>query len=440
MTARRSGAFRLEVVLITLAGFIVALHAAGWVVAASEVWEQVRWHVPRAQSALVLALALLMLRAAAVPRRARRRIATAVLLAAAVSFVFLPFPQYFEGHGLMPDGLQRATSRATFEERFDVAGGSVNFHSHLGDVVIVGLDTWFGRTDLSAGRAYSTLSRLAGWLFLLELAVAGIWHRWSRRVCRYIALALAFPLTLLYFGYWELGYLSVAGGVVPLLAPAVRRSRDARDAGTLAAGFLQGLHTACHGFGILGIAGGTLAATCVAGDTRRRVVRALTFASAALAMYLGWIFLYVTVLNRSIHWARGLGSRPLLAALIFDRRVAYPLLSSEGFGEFGLFSALAGVPLLALAFTSVRRTALVPTILFGLPGLLFLFRWWPVTAPFNLDLLLSVFPGVFAASWYVAHTPRHAARGLAVLAGLHVLVWTTVGNGLFARVWVEGLR
>jgi len=76
-------------------------------------------------------------------------------------------------------------------------------------------------------------------------------------VCRYVAVAIASPLALLYFGYYELGYLSLSGAVVPLLA--IRRGSDFRVTGsTLSAGLFQGFHTALHGFGLLGLGGGVL--------------------------------------------------------------------------------------------------------------------------------------------------------------------------------------
>jgi hypothetical protein len=48
--------------------------------------------------------------------------------------------------------------------------------------------------------------------------------------------------------------------------------------------------------------------------------------------------------------------------------------------------------------------------------------------------MLSVFPGLFAACWVVASSRRSSLGALLVLMGLHVLLWTTVGNAVFARV------
>jgi hypothetical protein len=357
-----------------------------------------------------------------------------VLTVAAVAFVIVPLPRQFEGEGLMPGGADTASSREAFETRFRVSYGDVNFHSHLGDVAMTTLDSVFGRSETSPASAYDALSRLAGLLFLIELAIVAAWHRWSRRSCRYVALAMATPVCLLFFGYWDLGYLSIAVGVFPLLALAGSRMRVRSDVATLVAGFLQGLHTALHGFGLLGMAGGALAALAWRGDPVGRVVRAVTFTAAAVSFYLGWIFFYVTFGRLSLIYERQIGYRPLVESMVFDHRLAHPLFSQFGLGEFGLFGALAGVPLLALAMLSSRRKALAPAILFALPGLVFLVRWWPISAPFNLDLLLSVFPGVFAAIWMLASTRRKAVLGLLVIILLHVLVWTTVGNGVFGRV------
>jgi hypothetical protein len=420
--------------VVGVAGAMLTLHAIGWVATATVFWEQATLHVPRIQSAIVIGLGLLVMRAAAAPRRHRRLVVLSVLVCTAVAFVAVPLPKQFAGEGLMPGGNDTGSSRAQFENRFRVERGDVLFHSHLGDIAMSTLDVAFGRSETSPARAYDALSRLAGLLFLLELGIAAAWHRWSRQSCRYVGLAIATPLCLLYFGYWDLGYLSMAVGVVPLLALARRGMPLNAHAAALIGGGLQGLHAALHGFGLLGLAGGALAALSRPGDALRRCVRGFSFTSAGVALYLGWIFFYVTLGRLSVEWERQLGYRPFFESMVFDNKIANPLLSQVGFGEFGLFSALSGVPLLALALLWTRRATLVPTILFALPGLVFLVRWWPPSAPFNLDLMLSVFPGIFVACWALASSHRAALRGLLVLAGMHVLLWTTVGNGIFSRI------
>ena len=165
----------------------------------------------------------------------------------------------------------------------------MNFHSHLGDLLMVNLDRAFGSSGESPGLAYATLSRVGGLLFLIELFLVTAWHRWSRRVCRYAGLAIASPVCLLFFGYWELGYLAMSAGVVPLLVLGFSRRSNQASAATLLAGFVQGLHTALHGFGILGLAGAILASLSGPGEVIRKLLRGATLASAGVAMYLGWI-------------------------------------------------------------------------------------------------------------------------------------------------------
>jgi hypothetical protein len=426
--------------LIGITSAMLIFHAGGWLTAASILWqEQVTLHVPRIQSGIFIGLALMVLRAASAPRRRRRLVVLCVLVVAAVSFVAVPLPKQFNppaapGEALMPTGSDAGRSRGQFDDRFRVDRGDVHFHTHLGDVVVTALDGAFGRSETSPARAYDALSNLAGLLFLLDRGSAAAWHTWSRQSCRYVGLALATPLCLLFFGVWDLGYLSMAVGVVPLLVLARSRMPVRAQSAALVAGVLQGLHAALHGFGLLGLAGGAMAALSRPGDMLRRGVRATTFISAAVALYLGWIFFYVTLGRLSLVWERQLGYRPFFESIVFENKLATPLFSLAGFGEFGLFSALSGVPLLALALLSSRRAALVPAMLFALPGLFFVLRWWPTSAPFNLDLLLSIFPGVFAACWVVASSRRTSTSAILLLSGLHVLLWTTVGNGIFARM------
>ncbi len=430
----------LKGIVLALASALFLVHGAGWAATVVYLWDHAALYVPRVQSALVLAFALVALRSTAAPRRTRRWVLLLILMATAVAFVAAPFPQRFNERGVMPGGATAAESRGEFDTRFAVSRGHVQFHSHLGDVAMDALDRAFGRSDASPSMAYATLSRLAGLLFLLELGLAAAWHRWSRRSCRFAGLALATPVSLLYFGYWELGYLAVAAGVVPILAFATRRTTAEADAATLVAGSLQGLHTALYGFGLFGLAGGTLAALTGKGSALRRFVRASTFASAGVAFYLGWIFLYVALAGLTVDWARQVGYRPLLDVIVFDHRYAQPLMSLAGLSEFGMWSILAGVPVLGLAALMSARTVVIPALLFGLPAMAFLIRWWPVSAPFNLDLLLSVFPGVLAACWVLASTHRKSLSALVLLALTHVALWTTLGGGLFERVWEETSR
>jgi len=422
---------------------VLAIHVVGWAVAARALVYDASPHVPRAPSILALGLGVLTVRlVTSRPRRMRRLAIPVVLAAAVVAFVTVPLPPLrFENSGYMADAADNIADRAKFERRFPIAiGPTTSFHSYLGDLVMARLDRAYTGTGNSTARAYATLSRLAGVLFAIELLIVAAVHRYSRRVCRYVALALASPLALLYFGYYELGYLSMSAAVVPLLA--IRRGSDTRTMGaTLTAGLFQGLHTALHGFGLLGLAGGVLSLAVGRGSFSRQTVRTVAFASAGVAMYLGWVFIYVVGLHISIvveNTVQGFGFRQLLSEMVIDKRIAYPVLSVAGLTEIGLISLIAGVPLLVLAAARTHRSNLVEAAAYALPGLAFLVWWWPPGAPVNLDLLMAAFPGLFAACWLLASSQRRAVSALVLMGCLHVLFWTNIGSTLLHRVWITG--
>ena len=264
----------------------------GWILVAAKLALASTLYVPPIQAAIGLGFSLLVVRVSGARRRVRRTVTVSVLIVMAVAFWSVPLPPRFVDNTLMADGIERVESRERFERRFPLANLQVNFHSHLGDVAIISLDRFFGASETSQRAAYNALSHLAGLLFLAELSMVGMLYRWSRRACRYVGLAIGTPMASLYFGYWEVGYLAVAVGVVPLLLFRPNRGGVSTQASTMAAGALQGLHTALHGYGILGMAGGALLALR-AGTFVRGALRSLTFTSMAVALYLGWIFFYV---------------------------------------------------------------------------------------------------------------------------------------------------
>ena len=427
--------------IVASAGIVLALHAAGWTVAAVRLVYDASPHVPRMQSIIAVALGALTVRAAATQRRRTRRLLVAAVLASAfAAFVAVPLPPLrFENSGYMSDAADNIENRAKFERRFPIAvGPTSSFHSYLGDLVMARLDRAYRASGNSTARAYATLSRLAGALFVIELFVVAAVHRYSRRACRFVALAIASPLALLYFGYYELGYLSLSAAVVPLLA--MTRGDETRvTASTLTAGLFQGLHTALHGFGLLGLAGGALSLAVGYGAAARRAVRTLAFASAGVAMYLGWVFIYVVGMGISIvveNTVQGFGFRRLFDEVIIDKRIAYPVFSVSGLAEIGLISLVAGVPLLVLAWITSPRSKLAVSAAYALPGLMFLVFWWPPGAPVNLDLLMAAFPGLFAACWLLASSHERAVRALTLMALLHVLFWTNIGSTLLHRIWI----
>ena len=420
---------------------VATIHVVGWGVAARTILFEASPHVPRIQSIVVLGLGVLTVRAAALRRRRTRQlVVVTVLVMTLAAFLTLPLPPLrFEGSGYMADAADNINDRAKFERRFPIAvGPTTSFHSYLGDLVMTRLERAYAPSGNSTARAYATLSKLAGTLFLAELFIVAALHRYSRRVCRYVAVAIASPLALLYFGYYELGYLSLSGAVVPLLA--IRRGSDFRVTGsTLSAGLFQGFHTALHGFGLLGLGGGVLSLVAARAPAARRAVRTVAFASAGVAMYLGWVFIYVVGMGISIvveNTVQGFGFRRLFEDVIIDKRIAYPLFSVAGLTEIGLISMLAGVPLLVLAWLKSPRSALIVSAAYALPGLIFLASWWPPGAPLNLDLLMAAFPGLFAACWLLASSHERAVAALVLMVALHALFWTNLGSTLLHRVWI----
>ena len=430
-------------ILVTAIG-VAIIHVVGWGVAARTILFEASPHVPRIQSIVVLGLGVITVRAAALRRRRTRQlVVVAVLVGALAAFLTLPLPPLrFEGSGYMADAADNINDRAKFERRFPIAvGPTTSFHSYLGDLVMTRLERSYaasGTSDNSTARAYATLSKLAGTLFLVELFIVAAVHRYSRRVCRYVAVAIASPLALLYFGYYELGYLAMSGAVVPLLA--IRRGSDIRITGsTLSAGLFQGFHTALHGFGLLGLGGGVLSLVAARAPAAQRAVRTLAFASAGVAMYLGWVFIYVVGMGISIiveNTVQGFGFRRVFEDVIIDKRIAYPLFSVAGLTEIGLISMIAGVPLLILAWIKSPRGALIVSAAYALPGLIFLASWWPPGAPLNLDLLMAAFPGLFAACWLLASSRERAVTALVLMVALHTLFWTNLGSTLLHRVWI----
>ena len=142
----------------------------------------------------------------------------------------------------------------------------IRYEAHLSHAILGRLDLMFGRTEASPSRALRTLMHAATAWFLAMALVTGFVEGWSPVVIRYLALALAAPSALMYFGYLELGHLSLNLAAFPLLLRGIRTGTRHLEAGSA----LTGLGAALHGFGMLSIAGGVLAA---AGARARRATR-----------------------------------------------------------------------------------------------------------------------------------------------------------------------
>lgn len=422
------------------AGLLV--HAVGWAAAADRLFREGTLLLPQIQSAIALALGLVAIRAAAAgSRRTRQTVTGAVLALLLLGFIAAPLPLQVNGRSFMGDGTDFATDRQDFDEHFPYARGELQFKSHLGDLVLVLLDRGFGASGNSSARAYATLSRLGGLLFVVELVVVLAWYRWRPRACRYVGLAIAAPLSLCFFGFFEVGYLALGVAVFPLFELSLKPRVAGHVTARLVAGALQGLHSALHGFGLLGIAGLALASLSGRGALGARLVRTANLVAAAVALYAGWVAVYVVVLHLSVvpdSAVSGFGGRALFDGAVFDKRVVDPLLSYNGLSEVGLASLLAASPLFVLAAFRSPFQSLVRPAAYALPGALFLIWWWPSLGVVpDLDLVLAAFPGVFAALWLVARRSGPCWNGFLMLVGTHLVVWTAIGGAAFARVWIE---
>ena len=421
---------------------VLLFHVAAWTLGLRAIWRQGVPHFPLPPSLAVLALGgIVIVGSKRLRRQARGRLVVAMLALTMVSFVFNPIPPLrFDNHGYMNDGSDNIADRDKFEHRFPIAvSPRTNFHSYLGDLIMSRLDRAYGGEEgHGTAPAYATLSRLAGALFLIELLIVSMWHRFSRRICRYVGLAIASPVALLYSGFYELGYLAICVSSVPLLA--IRRRSDLSViSSTLWGGLIQGLHTALHGFGLIGMAGGALSLLVERGTAQQRTVRAIAYTSAAVAMYLGWVFIFIMGMHISfiVETAlTGFGFRHLFDTVVLDRRYAYPIFSFGGLSEIGLISLVAAVPVFALAWLRAPRASIPSAAAYALPGLLFLVAWWPPGAPLNVDLLFTAFPGLFAACWLLATTRGRALSAWVLLCLLHALFWTNAASDMLPRVWI----
>jgi hypothetical protein len=417
----------------------LAVHVATWIPAVRVLVPSIG--LPLVQSVVLLALAAAMIRASSIPTRRERAARAAVVLAIAfVLMCLLSLPFEHVGQNFMGDGQDFAGHRSKFEENIPLAGGRPALHlkAHLGDALLAVFDRSFGPSPESSGRAYQAVSRVGGLLFVMELAIVLVVLRASRRACRFASLALAAPVAIGFFGYYELGYLAVSGAAFPLLMIGLR-TRRTRLEGSAAA--LQGLHAALHGFGLLGVAGGLLATAAAARSWWHGLSAIVRFGAAAAASYLGWIVLYRLVCDVSVvsdPASSNVAMRGLTTAFYFDRRLVHPLTSFNALAEIGVTSLAVGVPVLLFAAVRARRTAVVaPALAYSCPGLLFLIAWWPsLGVSHDMDLLLGGFAGMMAAAWMCSRERRQAVAALAVLAFVHVAFWAGVADRSLARIWL----
>ncbi len=419
---------------------VLTIHVLAWAPGLAVTLPQ--WRLPPMQSLMSVACGIVALSIARLLRRRKRITAMLLLLVAFVALtVTFPLSERYRDIGYMGDGLDFVQNPKKYDINIPFAGSQpvLYFTAHLGNLVVAAVYRAMGSTAAAAITAYRTLSAVGAALCALELAAVLLAFRGSRRACRFVALALAAPFTLGYYGYYEVGYMAISAGAVPLLVRGLNR-RASTGPLTDGVGAVQGLHAAFHGIGLLGIAGGAF--TIAISRIEQRWWTLSRYLACATAAYLGWIAFYVLVLHVGVQGdgsSSAIAFRHLTTSFYFDRRLVDPLVSRRAWSEIGAASLATGVPLLVFAAVMMRRSReWITAVAYACPGLLFLVLWWPTLGPRgDLDLLLAVFYGISGAAWLASRSARSAWLGLGVLALAHVAFWAAIFTAAFDRVWIE---
>ena len=367
---------------------------------------------------LLLAGGVLLWAARTLGARARRNVTAAALLlvgAMAVAFPFSPSQVTMGGSS------DHVRSRADFESWF---GGRVRFEKHLSQTMLLQLYLQLDATEAAPERAVVAMSRGATVWFVLAALLIGFLERWSVVVIRYLGLVLLAPATLLYFGWREFGYLSLCVAVFPLLSRGMK-----------AGGALAGLGAALHGAGLVSLVGACLMALGTDGQLRDRVERVVRVVAWGTAAYLGWMLVYVVVLNLRVEPSAETFSswRPWLIDEVRERRVSAAILSATGARDIVMSAWVAGAPLLVAAL-SLRGYAheVRAALWYILPSVLFLILRWPFEGVGGgIDLVFAGFPALYALAWVCAHDPRRTKIAAVLLISAHYAFWRMVLDDQF---------
>jgi hypothetical protein len=355
-----------------------------------------------------------------------------VLVVAGIMTFAFPLSQPIK----MGDSQTYTDTRRLFEDYAAVR--QIRAEAHLSWVILARLDSWYGRNDESPTRALRTLTRGATALFFVAALGVGRFERWSAVVVRYLSLALFAPAALLYFGYQELGYLSLNVAAFPLLARGLRTGGPMIEA----SGMLSGVCAALHGFGLLSLAGAGLATLGRRAAPIDRLRQAVRLGVWGLLAYGGWIVLYTLILRLPLTWghAASIPLRPWLTDDFAEHRVNVALFAAVGARDL-LFSAwVAGVPLIGMTAALWRRhpDEVRSALVYAVPSTVFLVVFWPVQGlSVEMDLVLAAFPALYALAWACAHDSKAAMIAAALLASAHLAFWRVVLGGDFVNPRID---
>jgi len=391
------------------------------------------------QSLITCGLGVLLLIAAGVNSTKWRGVSVTVALIALLAFALvLPFPT---DRFVMGDGSSTAQDRANFEDVVGTHGRVVRFSAHLSYQLLRRFDIALGSTSDSPAEAYRMLSWLTGALVAVSLWALAATDRWNPRSVRYVALAVMAPATLLYFGYLEVGYLTLSAAAFPFISRDLVTRGDV-GAGLLVGGILFGIGAAMHGVGYLGIAALFVAIMSFDIPIQRRVVLAMTASGIAMAAALVWLWYYLSVLGLDVvpgHASLGTAGffmRPLWQAREAETRILYPLLSVITARDLLVSGLIAGLPLLIVTLLIRRQSPREArlALAFAIPCTLAFVLFWPVQGiGIEVDMIVALFPAVFALLWVSSTSVRASAASAALLVLGHAAFWWVVLDDRFVN-------
>jgi hypothetical protein len=373
------------------------------------------------QSLLLFAVGLMLLWGAGAVMHSRRRLfgVAALLTVGGVAYLF-PLDQPLR----MGDSETYVESRELFEVYSGVR--QIRFEAHLSHAILGRLDAALGSTADAPRQALGWLMRGATAWFVLSALAIGVIERWSTVVLRYLALALLMPSTLLFFGYRELGHLSLNVAVFPLVARGLQTGSRRLELGSV----LTGLGAALHGFALLSLAGAGLAACAVRARAIDRIRLGLRITAWGAAAYVGWVAIYLLVFNLPLvpGHAESIPLRPWLVDQVSDR-LNVAILSISGSRDIFFSAWVAGVPLVVVTATLWRekREETRAALLYTVPSVIFLVMFWPIQGlGVEMDLVFAAFPAVYALAWVCAHDARRTAIAAFLLISAHMAFWRIV--------------
>ena len=368
---------------------------------------------------LFLAGGMLLWAARAPDVRRRRAVTVAVLLLIGVIAMVFPLTPPLVTMG---DSAQIAGSRRMFEEWVGFYG--IRYEAHLSNAILGQIYRLGGESTDAPVHAEIVLARAATVWFTICALVVGAIERWSPMVVRYLALSLLAPATLMYFGWREVGYMSLNIATFPLLARGLRTGDWRVEGG----GALAGLGAAIHGLGLVSLIGGSLAALITRARLTDRLIRFGRIAAWGTAAYTGWIAIYVIVLKLPIELghAEDLLWRPWFADTALEGRMSAAIFSAAGAEEVFFTVWVTGLPLLAVAASLWRaqRHDVRVMLAFAVPSIIFTIWSWPVLGiGRDADIVFAAFPALYAAAWVCAHDPKRTYIAAALLISAHYAFW-----------------